>query len=133
MAGIKELNSIYACFLYKGHNKDRENSRSYRTISTCPLISKALDSYVRELSLRGWNEVQADTQYQGTGMTHDLASLLLTETLQYSLNVAKKPVFALFLDAKSAFDRVMREVLIRNLYFAGTDDQRLIYLNQRLS
>ena len=80
LAGINELNSIYACFLYKGHNKDRENSRSYRTISTCPLISKALDSYIRELSLRGWDEVQADTQYQGTGMTHDLASLLLTET-----------------------------------------------------
>ena len=27
----------------------------------------------------------------------------------------------------------MKEVLIRNLYFAGTDDQRLIYLNERLS
>ena len=43
------------------------------------------------------------------------------------------PVFALFLDAKSAFDLVMKEVLIRNLYLAETDDQCLLYFNQRLS
>ena len=48
-------------------------------------------------------------------MSHELASLLLTETIQYSLNVSKKPVYAIFLDAKSAFDRVMREGLARNL------------------
>ena len=132
LAGLPELNSIYACFLYKGHSKDRENSRSYRTISTCPIISKALDYYIRELSIDGWNRAQADTQFQGVGMSHELASLLLTETIQYSLNVSKKPVYAIFLDAKSAFDRVMREVLARNLYFAGTDDHRLLYLDQRL-
>ena len=66
-------------------------------------------------------------------MTHDLASLLLTETIQYSINVAKKPVYAIFLDAKSAFDRVMKEVLVRNLFLAGTNDHKLLYLDQRLS
>ena len=65
-------------------------------------------------------------------MSHELASLLLSETLQYSVNIAKKPVYALFLDAKSAFDRTTKEILIRNLFFAGTDDQRLLYLNNRL-
>ena len=130
--GLAELNTIYAVILFKGHGKDKENSRSYRTISTCPLLAKAIDLYVRELSLKGWNEDQAPTQYQGGGMSHELASLLLTETIQHSLNVSKRPVYALFLDARSAFDRVVKEILIRNLFNCGVRDHRLIYLNQRL-
>ena len=66
-------------------------------------------------------------------MNHELASILLTETIQYSLYVSKKPVYAIFLDAKSAFDRVIKEILMRNLYFAGTDDHRLLFINNRLS
>ena len=34
------------CILYKGHGKDKESDRSYRTISTCPLLAKCLDIYV---------------------------------------------------------------------------------------
>ena len=66
-------------------------------------------------------------------MSHELACLLLTETLQYSLNVSKLPVFAIFLNAKSAFDRVLKEILIRNLFTAGTNDQRLLYIDKRIS
>ena len=65
-------------------------------------------------------------------MSHELASLLLTETVQFSLNVSKQPVYALFLDAKSAFDRVVPQRLIRNLFLAGTNDQRLLHIDQRL-
>ena len=132
LAGTSELNTIYACILYKGHMKDKSSDRSYRTISTCPLVAKGLDIYVRELSLDDWNAAQAPTQFQGEGMSHELAALLLTETIQHSVNVTKLPVFAIFLDAKSAFDRVLKEILIRNLFIAGTDDQRLVYLDQRL-
>ena len=132
LAGLPELNTIYACILYKCHGKDRTSDRSYRTISTCPLVAKGLDLYVRELCLDDWNGCQAPTQFQGTGMSHELAALLLTETLQHSLNVAKLPVFALFLDAKSAFDRVLKNILVRNMFLAGTTDQRLLYLDQRL-
>ena len=132
-AGIQELNNIYACVLYKAHGKDRTSDRSYRTISTCPLASKALDIYVRELCIDDWNARQASTQFQGQEMSHELACLLLTETLQYSLNVSKLPVYAIFLDAKSAFDRVLREILVRNLFIAGTNDHRLLYIDQRLS
>ena len=132
LAGLPELNTIYACILYKGHGKDRTSERSYRTISTCPLVAKGLDLYVRDLCLNDWNAHQAPTQFQGPGMSHELAALLLTETLQHSLNVSKLPVFALFLDAKSAFDRVLKDVLVRNMFLAGTEDQRLIYLDRRL-
>ena len=133
LSGLAELNTIYACVLYKGHHKDKTDARSYRTISTCPLLSKALDMYVRELSVGEWNEAQAETQYSGEGMSHDLASILLTESIQYSLNVLKKPVYALFLDAKAAFDRLHPHILARNLVLTGASDQRLLYIDNRLS
>ena len=129
---MSELNTIYAVVLFKGHGKDRENARSYRTISTCPLLSKAIDKYVREMSIEDWQKRQSPTQFQGPDMSHELASLLLTETLQYSLHVLKKPVYALFLDAKSAFDRTTNKILVRNLFLAGTNDKRLLYLNNWL-
>ena len=132
IASLPELNTIYAHVLYKGHGKDKTSERAYRTISTCPLISKAADMYVRELSKDDWNLKQADTQFQGEGSSHELAALLLKETIQHSLHTSNLPVYALFLDAKSAFDRVLKELLVRNLFFAGTDDQRLLYLDQRL-
>ena len=37
-ASLSELNDIWAMILYKGHSKDKESDRSYRTISTCPLL-----------------------------------------------------------------------------------------------
>ena len=132
LAGLPELNTIYACILFKGHGKDRTSERSYRTISTCPLVAKGLDLYIRELCLDEWHGQQAPTQFQGPGMSHEHAALLLTEVVQHSLNVSKLPVFALFLDAKSAFDRVLREILVRNMFLAGTNDHRLLYLDKRL-
>ena len=41
-------------------------------------------------------------------------------------------LFILYLDAKSAFDRVIREILVRNLFFAGTCGKELIYIDKRL-
>ena len=78
LAGITELNTSYDCVLYKGHRKERTSDRSYRTISTCPLLAKGLDIYVRDLCLVAWNDQQAPTQFQGEGMSHALASVLLT-------------------------------------------------------
>ena len=82
--------------LFKGHGKDRESDRSYRTISTCPLMSKALDKYAGRLFESGWANAQAETQFQGNGSSHELAALLLTETIQHSLFVDFQPVFVLF-------------------------------------
>ena len=36
------------------------------------------------------------------------------------------------LDAKSAFDKVVRECAIRNAYLAGTTGHGLLYINSRL-
>ena len=40
---ITEINAVFATVLFKGHDKDKNSDRSYRTISICPLVAKALD------------------------------------------------------------------------------------------
>ena len=109
LSTLEELNSVWAVILHKGHGKDKESDRSYRTISICPLITKALDKYVGKLYESGWVEAQAETQFQGTGSSHELAALLLSECIQFSMSSSKKPLFCIFLDAKSAFNKVIRE------------------------
>ena len=66
-ASLNELNDIWAMILYKGHSKDKESDRSYRTISTCPLIAKCLDIFIGQRSYTSWREVQTSTQVQGEG------------------------------------------------------------------
>ena len=95
-------------------------------------MAKSLDLYVRDLNLDAWNDDQADTQFQGEGSSHELAAILLTECIQHSLYSVKKPLFALYLDAESAFDVVLRELLVKNLYFCGTSDPSLLYIDARL-
>ena len=132
LSSLEELNNVWAMILHKGHGKDRESDRSYRTISTCPFLAKALDKYVGSLYESGWAAAQAETQFQGTGSSHELAALLLTECIQYSIFTAKKPLFVIFLDAKRAFDKIIREFCIRSAYLAGSTDQGLIYLDNRM-
>ena len=129
----KELNTVYAQLLHKGHGKSRTSDRNYRTISTCPVLAKGLDLYIHDLFINSWNTVQAPTQYQGEGSSHELASLLLTEAIQESLHHLHLPLFLLFLDAKSAFDTVVIEFLVRNLYLSGMEGNSLIYTNNRLT
>ena len=78
---IEEVNIVYACVLFKGHGKEKTLDRSYRTISTCPIVAKALDLYIRDLNIINWNQVQAETQFQGEGSSHELAAVLLTESI----------------------------------------------------
>ena len=132
-SSVEELNSVYALLLYKGHNKDRTLDSSYRTISTCPLLAKSLDMYVRGLCIERWNGKQAETQYQGEGSSHELASLLITEAIQFSKFNNKKPIFLLFLDAKSAFDTVIIPYLVRCLYSSGMEGNSVMYMMNRLA
>jgi hypothetical protein len=132
LSSLEQLNSVWAMVLHKGHGKDREADRSYRTISTCPLVSKALDRHVGGLYESGWAAAQAETQFQGTGSSHELAALLLTETIQYSVHSAKLPLYCLFLDARSAFDNLLRELCIREAFLAGSRGEGIIFLDNRL-
>ena len=129
---IHEINVVHAIILFKGHNKDKSSDRSYRTISTCPVIAKALDLYIRDLFIDDWNRNQAETQFQGEGSSHELAALLLTEVILHSLYTLKMPLYVIYLDAKSAFDVVLKELIIKNLFHCNTSGHSLLYLNNRL-
>ena len=118
-SSIQELNDIWAIILFKGHGKDKESDRSYRTISSCPLLAKCLDIYVGRRYYNMWRNIQAPTQFQGEGSSHELASLLLTEVINYSVFQSKSPAFVVFLDAKSAFDVVLRQNAIVEALKAG--------------
>ena len=131
-ASLIELNSVHGLVLYKGHGKEKTSDRSYRTISTCPLVSKSLDLYIHDIFSEKWTAVEAPTQYLGSGKSHELASLLVTEAIQASLHTNSKPIFLLFLDARSAFDRVVRQLLVRNLYKSGMYGSSLRYIDNRL-
>ena len=130
---LPELNSVWAMVLHKGHSKPKDSDRSYRTISTCPLLSKSLDKYIGSLYESGWAAAQAETQFQGSGSSHELAALLLTESVQHAVFSAKKPLFVIMLDAKSAFDKILVEFIIKNAFLAGSRGQGLLYLADRLS
>ena len=125
LAEVTELNVAHGLIIYKGHGKDKNNERSYRTISTCPFLAKSLDLYVKDLYIDLLEENQAPTQYFGSGSSHELASLLVTETVQFSINNSDKPVFLLFLDARSAFDKVLPQLLVKNLFSSGLSGSTL--------
>ena len=132
LSSLEELNTVWACILHKGHGKDKESDRSYRTISVCPILAKALDMYAGNLYSSGWSQVQAETQFQGPDSSHELAALLLSETINITLYQKKQPLYVLFLDAQSAFDKILRENVIIEAFKAGTVDQGLLYFNNRL-
>ena len=132
LAEVTELNVAHGLIIYKGHGKDKNNERSYCTISTCPFLAKSLDLYVKDLYIDLLEENQAPTQYFGSGSSHELASLLVTETVQFSINNSDKPVFLLFLDARSAFDKVLPQLLVKNLFSSGLSGSTLSYIDSRL-
>ena len=132
LASVEELNVVYALLVHKGHGKLKTLNRSYRTISTCPFLSKGLDLHIHDLYISVWDKLQAPTQYQGSGSSHELAALLLTEVIQHS-KAQNLPLFLLFLDAMSAFDIVVIEYMVRFLYLSGVDGDALLFLNQRLT
>ena len=129
---IEELNLVWACILYKGHEKDRTIDRSYRTISTCPFLSKAIDTYISILYSSKWNKFTAETQFQNKCSSHELAALTLSEAIIHSTKTLNRPAFALYLDARSAFDLALREFIVNNLYEYGIRDQGLLLIDQRL-
>ena len=122
-----------ATILFKGHGKDKHSDRSYMTISSCPFVARCLDSYVGDFYQDKWDSVKAPTQFQASGLSHEHSALLLTEAINYSLYILQLPIFCLYLDARSAFDRLVREILMRRMFLDGTADHALVYFDQHLT
>ena len=128
---IDDLKVTSACILYKSHGKDKSLAESYRKISSWPYLSKCIDSYISELYGHVWEQQQAGTKFKGRGSSHDLAALLLTEAIQHSLR-SGKTIFVLYLDAKSAFDMVIRQFLENKLYHCGINDKGFLVIDKQL-
>ena len=79
-----------------------------------------------ELYGGGWADVQAEVQSQGPGSSHELAGLLLTEFVNFSLFSLKQPLFLLLNDAMSAFDLLLRENVVVEAFKPGTVDEDLL-------
>ena len=129
---LDDLSMVWACVLHKGHGKDRAHAKNYRTISTCPIVSKAIDAYISLLYSNLWNDATADTQFQCQESSHELAALALTESINFSIASNSKPAYVIYLDAKNAFNLVLRETLITDLYEIGIKDQGLVLIDERL-
>ena len=67
-------------------------------------------------------EVQAPTQFQNEESSYELAWITLTETISYGLHIKKTPVFALFSDFQSAYDKVLVQSAVKAAFLAGTTD-----------
>ena len=91
---IAELHAVHAIILYKSHGKDKTSDRSYRTISSCHFIAKCADKYVGLLEKEAWEASEAETQFQGQGRSHEHAGLLLTEAINLTVALSKKPVLS---------------------------------------
>ena len=130
-----ELNSAWSIMLHKGHNKPRSLCRSWRCISTCPLISKVLDMYVSDLHSDNWVSASAPAQFMTRGSSHELAALLLTEVICYATLTLGIALWVLLLDKQSAFDSVLKEHVISEAYSAAgyQADQSLLYMANRLA
>ena len=134
LASVPEMNSAWSIMLHKGHGKPRGSSRSWRCISTCPLLAKALDLHMANLQRANWAAAAAPTQFMAPGSSHELAALLLTEAISYATNTLRTPLWVLFLDKKAAFDSVLKEHVINAAFSASGHhgDPSLSYLATRL-
>ena len=132
---IPEVNSAWAIMLHKGHGKPRSSSRSWRCISTCPLLAKALDLRVADLQRENWSNAAPSTQFMARGSSHELAALLLTETTLYANRSLGIPLYVLLLDKQAAFDSVLKEHVLSAAFSAAGNhgDQSLLYMATRLA
>ena len=71
-------------------------------------------------------------QFQCPASSHELLTLTLTESINFSINNNVRPAYVVYLDARSAFDLVIREIPVGDLFQIGMNDQRLLLIDQRL-
>ena len=111
------------------------SSRSWRCISTCPLLAKALDLRVADLQRNNWSAASAPTKFMAPGSSHELAALLLTESILYATATLNIPLWVLLLDKKAAFDSILKEPVMSAAFSAANHqgDHSVLYMAKRLS
>lgn len=111
----------------KDGNKSLSSDSNYRGIALCNAISKVADLVFLERNSQSLKT--SDMQYAfKKGMGTTLCTLALKEVIQYYMSM-KTPVYACFLDATKAFDRVRYDRLFNILIKRGVSplDLRLLF------
>ena len=135
LSTIEEVNAVWAVMLHKGGSKPRQLAQSWRCISTCPLVAKAMDLHVFNLHKQQWNDAAAPTQFMKDGSSHEVCALALTETLIHSSHNLHRPVIHTYLDTKAAFDSSLKEHVVREVFNAAdkVPSQSILYIANRHS
>ena len=100
---------------------DKKDSKNYRGISVLPIILKIIEYILRKDLRKTFDSQQSPLQRGFTPNASPMnCALLLEEFCRDSLD-QNKPVYVSFLDAKSAFDVVNKEILMRKAYFSNLE------------
>ena len=116
--------------LHKGGTKTKHLAKSWRCISTCPLLTKAMDLYVFGLHKEQWEAMAAPTQFMRDSSSHEFCALTLTEAIVHATHNLKSPIVQVCLGKVSAFDSALKEHIIREVFTAAnnTPSQSILYL-----
>ena len=135
LATLEEINLAWAVMRHKGGSKPQHLTKSWRCISTCPLVAKAMDLYVFGLHKEECEAVATPTQFMRDGSSHELCALALPEAISHSTKNLKLPIVHVYLDKESAFDSALKEHIVSAAFSASnhTPSQSILYLAHWLS
>ena len=113
-----KLGVLTPVYKRKGLNTEAKN---YRGITILPVITKILEALLRRKIQPIINANQSALQRGFTKNSSPMnCSLILQEAIREQRD-KRKPLYIAFLDAKSAFDVVNHDSLLRKLYHIGID------------
>ena len=108
-----------ATCIYKGKNKPRTVSSSYRRITVSPYIGTILDRHIDPYTEQIFRAEQSEDQLGFTkGISYLLASLQRGECQRWAID-HKLTCFGISLDGEAAFPSVDRDIQVRELYSIG--------------
>ena len=114
-----KLGLLTPIFKKKGSNTDPKN---YRGITVLPILSKLLESILREGIKPNIDVTQNPMQRGFTKNSSPMnCALILEEYIIKKSKDQKKDSFIAFLDAKAAFDVVNHASLMRRLFHIGVE------------
>ena len=109
---------ISPVFKNKGSNKE---SKNYRGITVTPVLSKTLELLLRKTIRPAIDKVQSDLQRGFTEGSSCMNCALILEEYLRECKDMNKTTYVAFLDAKSAFDVVSHDSLLRKLFNIGVE------------
>ena len=104
--------------IYKNKG-DKNDSKNYRGIVVLPILCKILEHIARNNFRTILTKQQSPLQRGFTTNTSPLNAAVVIEEVYREYSDRKAPFYLAFLDAKSAFDVVDIDILMRKLFLLG--------------